>query len=156
MLVVAGCSEDDTTNNPNPTTDTGVADTSKGDTEKPDTEATDTATGSDSAADSTADSGAVDSAPEAAADTSGAICATIGQTCNDMQPCPGDQRCYGFGDNGFCAPFSPECGGFTGKLCSGGRSCVRAGGSSLGYCATPEEKPCLCGKEDAGYKVDCE
>jgi hypothetical protein len=43
---------------------------------------------------------------------SDAFTCSIGGRCNDANPCPGDWRCYGFGDDGFCAPFAPECGGF--------------------------------------------
>jgi hypothetical protein len=43
------------------------------------------------------------------------------------------------------------------KMCAGGRECLRGGGSSLGYCATPEEKPCICDaakSPDAGFSID--
>lgn len=70
----------------------------------------------------------------------------IGQVCSDSQPCPDGAgfRCYGFGDNGFCAPFAPECGGFVSTPCTGGRTCIRGGGGDLGYCATAEEVECIC------------
>lgn len=29
-------------------------------------------------------------------------------------------------------------------MCPGGRACLRPKGSSLGYCPTDEEKPCVC------------
>jgi hypothetical protein len=41
------------------------------------------------------------------------------------------------------------------KPCPGGRTCLRASGSSLGYCATDEEKACICAKKaDAAITVD--
>ena len=94
---------------------------------------------------------------EASTDTGTSICAmeATGDTCSDTQPCPGSALCYGFGKTGFCAPAEPQCGGFVMKPCPGGRTCLRASGSSLGYCATDEEKLCICSKKaDAGFTVD--
>jgi hypothetical protein len=68
----------------------------------------------------------------------------IGQLCSDVQPCPGDLRCYGFGGDGFCAPFAPECGGFVMTECEAGRRCIRGGGGDLGYCAVAAEQLCIC------------
>lgn len=70
----------------------------------------------------------------------------IGQVCGDSQPCADGAsfRCYGFGESGFCAPFAPECGGFANIRCTDGRTCIRGGGGSLGYCATAEELECIC------------
>lgn len=75
----------------------------------------------------------------------GRVC-MIGAVCGDTQPCAegAEFSCYGFGESGFCAPFSPQCGGFANIMCTGGRTCIRGGGGSLGYCATPEELECIC------------
>jgi len=142
IFLTIGCSEDDPTTTP--TNDTGVADTGVSDTAEPDTATADG--GGD-----TRDSAASDTAPDAPSDTfDAAVCASFAPECSDMQPCPTDLRCYG----GFCAPMEPECGGFVMKMCAGGRSCIRGGGGSIGYCATPEEKTCLCAKRDAGLTLD--
>jgi hypothetical protein len=55
-------------------------------------------------------------------------------------------RCYGFGTHGYCAPMMPECGGFVDTKCEAGRTCMRTSGSSLGYCATFDERLCICSK----------
>lgn len=79
----------------------------------------------------------------------------VGGQCNDSNPCPEGWRCYGFGDDGFCAPFSPECGGFVMTECEAGLTCLRGGGSSLGYCATFTERSCICTAAEArGFSVD--
>lgn len=86
---------------------------------------------------------------------SDAFTCSIGGRCNDANPCPGDWRCYGFGDEGFCAPFAPECGGIVMTPCETGLRCLRAGGSSLGYCADPSERFCICEAAIArGFSVD--
>ena len=55
----------------------------------------------------------------------------------------------------FCADFLPECGGFAMTPCSGGRECLRPDGSSVGYCATPAERSCICTRVAArGGRVD--
>lgn len=84
-----------------------------------------------------------------------AFACLVGGTCNDANPCPDGWRCYGWGEDGFCAPFAPECGGFVMTRCESGLACLRAGGSSLGYCASSTERSCIC---DAamrrGFSVD--
>ncbi len=145
LLTLAGCSEDEST--PTGTVDTGTSTTDTAvisDTAKEDTSAADSAK-----AETTADSG-TETLEDTAKDTP--LVCEIGMMCNDMQPCPGTLRCYGTGGNGFCAYPEPECGGFVMKICAGGRTCLRASGS-LGYCATPDEKPCICAS-DAGYTTD--
>jgi len=84
--------------------------------------------------------------PDASPDVDAARVCMIGQVCGDSQPCADGAsfRCYGFGESGFCAPFAPECGGFANIMCTGGRTCIRGGGGSLGYCATAEELECIC------------
>ena len=85
------------------------------------------------------DGGPVDGGP-----VDGGITCELGFLCNEANPCPVDQVCYGFGGDGFCAPPAPECGGFAMTDCTGGRRCIRGGGGSLGYCATLEESYCIC------------
>lgn len=111
-------------------------------TDTPDTTPPDTADAGD---DAEVDTG-IDAGPSCAS-------TPIGRPCSSTQPCPDPYICYGFGDTGFCAPPTPECGGFVMKECTGGRTCLRASGSSLGYCATSEEMPCICKPSDAG-KID--
>jgi len=142
-LTLMGCS-DDSTSTP-AAADTGRADVSVTDTATRD----DTAVADTAKADTT-----IDAAPDAPIDTFDA-CTEVGLSCSETQPCPGSLICYGFGSTGFCAPPEPQCGGFTMKLCPGGRTCLRASGSSLGYCATDTEKPCVCGKADAGMVDGC-
>lgn len=139
-----GCAGSDATAAP-------AVDSAMADTAKPDTAAE---AAVDSAADSAADSttgDASDAAEETAADTA-PVC-DLGASCSATQPCSGAQICYGFGETGFCAPFEPQCGGIVMKPCTGGRTCLRASGSSLGYCADAAEMACICGKPDAG-KID--
>lgn len=82
-------------------------------------------------------------------------CGQMGQLCNDDQPCSGDWRCYGFGGNGFCAPFAPECGGFADIRCGAGRTCIRGGGGDLGYCALADERTCICDRTaESGTTTD--
>lgn len=96
------------------------------------------------------DAGEADASPS----EDGGMC-EVGALCNDTQPCPGEQRCYGFGGDGFCAHFAPECGGFVMTECDPGRTCLRGGGGSLGYCATAAEVQCICDGADVhGYAVD--
>lgn len=146
LLALAGCTEDEV---PLGAVDTGTVDTAVPDTAKDDTSQPDTAK---EAEPDTSPDVAEETITDTGTDTYNA-CTVVGAACNDANPCGDGQRCYGFGDTGFCAPFMPECGGFLNKMCAGGRTCLRASGSSLGYCATDEEKPCVCGKADAG-KVD--
>ncbi len=147
LAVVTGCTEEEATIG---SVDSGVT----SDTGKPDTGAPDTA--SETAADTGVDSGPEDTGPADTGTDTFDVCSTaVGMLCNDSQPCPDTWRCYGVGAEGFCAPFDPECGGFLNKMCAGGRVCLRAGGSTLGYCATEEEKPCICSKPDAGRIDGC-
>lgn len=84
-----------------------------------------------------------------------AFACLIGGMCNDANPCPEGWRCYGWGEDGFCAPFAPECGGFVMTRCDPGLSCLRAGGSSLGYCASAMERSCICeAATRRGFSVD--
>lgn len=128
---------------PEPVTDTGVVF---------DSTSTDSASDApvDSASESAIDAAdsAADSAADGAEDTSDVnYCATtsVGQPCSATQPCVGSFICYGQpGSTGFCAPLDPQCGGFVMKMCPASKPCLRPKGSSLGYCATPEEKSCIC------------
>ncbi len=120
----------------------------------------DTAPDADADADADDDAGADDAGADGEVDTgvdAGPSCAVtpIGRPCTDTQPCPDPFICYGFGATGFCATPEPQCGGFIDKKCTGGRLCLRASGSSLGYCATAEELPCICKAEDAGAIDGC-
>ncbi len=87
---------------------------------------------------------ATDAGPSDAGPADGGIACELGALCNDANPCPPEQVCYGSGGDGFCAPLVPECGGFAMIDCTAGRRCIRGGGSSLGYCATLEESYCIC------------
>lgn len=137
-----GCGSD-SDSTPAATVDSAVGDTAKTDTSsKPDT-------ATDIAVDSTTD--ASEDAEEAGDD--GSVGCLVGESCNTERPCADPYICYGFGETGFCAPPEPQCGGFVMKPCTGGRVCLRASGSSLGYCADATEMACICGKPDAG-KVD--
>lgn len=140
VLLLVGCSSD-------PETVPTPVDSSAVDT------AADTAT-PEVAFDSAVPDASSDVAAETAADTAPEppMC-SVGAPCNDTQPCVGSLICYGFGATGFCAPPEPQCGGFTMKMCTGGRACLRASGSSLGFCADAAEMKCICDKPDAG-KVD--
>lgn len=137
-LVACGGGDD----SPEPVVDTGVVVDSTADTTN-DAPVDSASESSTDAADS-----AVDSAADAADDTADVnYCATtsVGRPCSATQPCVGAFICYGQpGSTGFCAPADPQCGGFVMKMCPASKPCLRPKGSSLGYCATPEEKPCIC------------
>jgi hypothetical protein len=146
LIGLFGCSSAEEPVTPGPT-DTGtVVDTAVAEA------AADTAADSsvDSTTDTTVPEDTADSAMEDTlpppADTSTCPATGIGVPCNDDNPCPTDMRCYGFGSSGFCAPMMPECGGFANTKCTDGRACMRPGGSSLGYCATFDERLCICSK----------
>ncbi len=86
----------------------------------------------------------------------GMVC-MAGQACSDSSPCDEGDRCYtgSAPENAFCADFFPECGGFPMTPCMGGRVCLRAQGSSLGYCATAAERSCICSRvASRGGSVD--
>lgn len=104
-------------------------------------DAVDASVATDPDAGATPDGGPI--ATDAGPPDAGRVCG-VGALCNDANPCAGDMRCYGFGGDGFCAPFAPECGGFVMTECTGGRRCIRGGGGSIGYCATADEAACIC------------
>ncbi|MGZ3419154.1 MAG: hypothetical protein ACXWUG_13980 [Polyangiales bacterium] len=151
LALLVGCSNDDST--PSGSNDTGLVDSAVADTlvvADTFTAETDAEPMSETSTDSSSDTMAdtvemLDTAP---------VCTPsgLGTVCNDSNPCPTDMRCYGFGDTGYCAPMMPECGGFVDTKCKDGRACMRTSGSSLGYCATFDERLCICSK--ATSKID--
>lgn len=104
-----------------------------------------------------ADAGPEDAGPgDAGLADAGMVC-TVGDACGDTSPCDDGDRCFtgATPGDGFCADFLPECGGFAMTPCSGGRECLRPDGSSVGYCATPAERSCICARVAArGGRVD--
>lgn len=141
--VLIGCGNDDAS--PEPVTDTGAA----VDSNVPDVR---TDAPVDSVADSVADSG--DSATDTGVEDTLVVdyCTTtsVGKPCGESQPCVGGYICYGVpGSTGFCAPPTPQCGGFVMAMCPSGTNCLRPKGSSLGFCATTLEEPCVC-RPDSG------
>jgi hypothetical protein len=147
LALLVGCSSEDSSDPPSTTKDTGVVDTGIVDTGTPDTFVPETSaeTSTDAGDDGAMDTPMLDTAP---------VCTPsgLGTPCNDSNPCPTDMRCYGFGSSGYCAPMMPECGGFVDTKCMDGRACMRTSGSSLGYCATFDERLCICSR--AVTKID--
>jgi len=141
-LGLAGCGSDD--ESPQPAVDSGAID-STADTLRD--------SSNDSASDSPGESAVdapIESSVEDTADASPCGATAVGQPCGATQPCVGSFICYGVaGSTGFCAPPTPQCGGFAMVLCPAGKPCLRPKGSSLGYCPEPEEKSCIC-KPDSG------
>jgi hypothetical protein len=148
LFVVVGCGSDDPT--PSGQTDSAVVDSASSDTQVADSGMA-AETSVDSSTSDAPGADAADAPSEAAADSgpeTGVVCepSGIGSHCDASNPCPTDMRCYGFGTTGYCAPLTPECGGFAGTLCASGRTCLRASGADLGYCATPPQRTCICSK----------
>jgi len=136
---LVGCGGED--DSAQPATDTSVV---------VDSNVSDTRT--DAPVDSVADS--VDAATDTTVEDTVAVdyCTTtsVGKPCGETQPCVGGFICYGVaGSTGFCAPPTPQCGGFVMALCPSGTNCLRPKGSSLGFCATTLEEPCVC-RPDSG------
>jgi hypothetical protein len=147
FVFAVGCSSsDDGGNTPKDsgtTTDTGNSNVDSSTAE------TESETGTDSSSSETAAETSSDTAADTAMPFDTApVCMPTGLAteCNDSNPCPDGMRCYGFGATGWCAPVTPECGGFAMTPCPSGTICLRPAGSSLGFCADAEQRICICDK----------